>query len=61
VRVERSRSELELFIGAGFDHHGAFHTARLFTGLRYSQIQDELQERVHDSDETDDLQARPGP
>jgi hypothetical protein len=27
----------------------------LYTGLLDSQIQDELQERVHDADETDDL------
>ena len=46
---------LELFIDAGFDQHGALHAARLFTGLLYGQIQDELQERVHDPDETDDL------
>lgn len=46
---------LELFIGAGFDQHGALHATRLFTGLLYSQIQEELQERIHDPDETDDL------
>jgi AcrR family transcriptional regulator len=46
---------LELFIEAGFDNHGALHATRLFTGLLYSQIQDELQQRVHDPDETDDL------
>ena len=46
---------LELFIGAGFDTRGALHATRLFIGFLYSQIQDELQERVHDPDEVDDL------
>jgi AcrR family transcriptional regulator len=46
---------LEVFIGAGFDPHGALHAARLFTGFLYGHIQDELQQRVHDPDETDDL------
>ena len=31
------------------------HAARLFTGFLYGHIQDELQQRVHDPDETDDL------
>jgi AcrR family transcriptional regulator len=46
---------LEVFISAGFDPHGALHAARLFTGFLYGHIQDELQQRVHDPDETDDL------
>jgi AcrR family transcriptional regulator len=46
---------LELFITAGFDHHGALHAARLFTGFLYGHILHELQERVDDPDETDDL------
>ena len=44
-----------MFSAAGFDHHGALHAARLFTGFLYGHIQDELQEQVHDPDETDDL------
>ena len=46
---------IELFIGAGFDPHGALHAARLFTGFLYGHVQHELQEQVHDPDETDDL------
>lgn len=46
---------LEVFIGAGFDPHGALHATRLFTGFLYGHIQDELQQRIHDPDETDDL------
>ena len=46
---------LEVFISAGFDQHGALHAARLFTGFLYGHIQDELQQRIHDPDETDDL------
>jgi AcrR family transcriptional regulator len=46
---------LEVFMSAGFDQHGALHAARLFTGFLYGHIQDELQEQVHDPDETDDL------
>jgi AcrR family transcriptional regulator len=46
---------LELFITAGFDHHGALHAARLFTGFHYGHVLHELQERVDDPDETDDL------
>jgi AcrR family transcriptional regulator len=46
---------LEVFIGAGFDPHGALHAARLFTGFLYGHMQDELQQHVHDPDETDDL------
>ena len=46
---------LEVFITAGFDPHGALHVARLFTGFLYGHVQDELQERIHDPDETEDL------
>jgi AcrR family transcriptional regulator len=46
---------LEVFIGAGFDPHGALHATRLFTGILYGHIQDELQQQVNDPDETDDL------
>ncbi len=46
---------LELFISAGFDQHGALHAARLFTGFLYGHVQHELQERVDNPDETDDL------
>jgi AcrR family transcriptional regulator len=46
---------LEVFIGAGFDPHGALHATRLFTGFLYGHIQDELQQQVPDPDETDDL------
>ena len=44
-----------MFITAGFDPHGALHAARLFTGFLYGHIQDELQERINDPDETEDL------
>ena len=46
---------LELFITAGFDQHGALHAARLFNGFLYGHALHELQERVHDPDETDDV------
>ncbi len=46
---------LEVFIGAGFDPHGALHATRLFTGFLYGHIQDELQQQVPDPEETDDL------
>jgi AcrR family transcriptional regulator len=46
---------LELFISAGFDPHGALHATRLFTGFLNGHVQDELQERVYDPDETDVL------
>jgi AcrR family transcriptional regulator len=36
---------LEVFIGAGFDPHGALHATRLFTGFLYGHLQDELQQR----------------
>ena len=40
---------------AGFDRHGALHAARLFTGFLYGHILHELQERIDNPDETDDL------
>ncbi|MHA6795454.1 TetR/AcrR family transcriptional regulator [Pseudonocardia bannensis] len=46
---------LELFITAGFDQHGALHACRLFTGFLYGHVLHELQERVDDPEETDDL------
>jgi AcrR family transcriptional regulator len=46
---------LEIFIAAGFDPHGALHATRLFTGFLYTHIQDELQQRLDNPDETDDL------
>jgi AcrR family transcriptional regulator len=46
---------LELFSTAGFDQHGALHAARLFTGFLYGHVLHELQERIHNPDETDDL------
>ena len=46
---------LEVFITAGFDPHGALHATRLFTGFLYTHIQDELQQRLDNPDETDDL------
>lgn len=46
---------LEVFISAGFDSRGALHAARLFTGFLQGHVQDELQERVYDPDETDDV------
>jgi AcrR family transcriptional regulator len=46
---------LELFIGAGFDQRGALHAYRLYTGFLQGHVLNELQERVHDPEETDDL------
>ena len=46
---------LELFSTAGFDQHGALHAARLFTGFLYGHVLHELQEQIHNPDETDDL------
>ena len=44
-----------MFTAAGFDQHGALHAARLFTGFLYGHVLHELQERVDNPDETDDL------
>jgi AcrR family transcriptional regulator len=46
---------LELFIGAGFDARGALHAYRLYMGFLQGHVLNELQERVHDPEETDDL------
>ena len=46
---------LELFMDAGFDEHGALHAARLFTGFLYQHLLHELQERIDNPDETDDV------
>jgi Tetracyclin repressor-like, C-terminal domain len=55
MRINVHQPSLEVFIGAGFDPRGALHATRLFTGFLYGHIQDELQEQVHNPDETDDL------
>lgn len=46
---------LELFSAAGFDAHGALHAYRFFFGFLHGHVLTELQERVHDPEETDDL------
>jgi AcrR family transcriptional regulator len=46
---------LELFMNAGFDEHGALHAARLFTGFLYQHLLHELQERIDNPDETEDV------
>ena len=46
---------IELFSNVGFDQHGALHAARLFTGFLYGHVLNELQEQIHNPDETDDL------
>jgi AcrR family transcriptional regulator len=46
---------LELLMNAGFDEHGALHAARLFTGFVYQHLLHELQERVDNPDEVDDV------
>jgi AcrR family transcriptional regulator len=46
---------LELFVGAGFDAKGALHAYRLYMGFLQGHVLNELQERVHDPEETDDL------
>ena len=44
-----------MFTAAGFDHRGALHAARLFTGFLYGHVLHELQERIDNPDETDDV------
>jgi AcrR family transcriptional regulator len=44
---------LELFIAAGFDESGALHAYRFYFGFLYGHILTELQEEVHDPEETD--------
>jgi AcrR family transcriptional regulator len=46
---------LELLGAAGFDERGALHAYRLYMGLLYGHVLNELQERVLDPDETDDV------
>lgn len=46
---------LELFGSAGFDGRAALHAYRLYTGFLYGHVLNELQERLDDPDETDDL------
>ena len=46
---------LGVFTAAGFDQRGGLHAARLFTGFLYGHVLHELQERVDNPDETDDL------
>jgi AcrR family transcriptional regulator len=46
---------LELFMSAGFDGRAALHAYRLYVGFLYGHVLNELQERVHDPEETDDL------
>jgi AcrR family transcriptional regulator len=46
---------LELFVGAGFDGRGALHAYRLYMGFLYGHVLNELQERVLDPGETDDV------
>jgi AcrR family transcriptional regulator len=46
---------LEILIGAGFERRGALHAYRLYTGFLQGHVLNELQERVHDPDESDDL------
>jgi AcrR family transcriptional regulator len=46
---------LDLLIEAGFDGRGALHAYRLYFGFLYGHVLNELQERVQDPDESDDL------
>jgi AcrR family transcriptional regulator len=46
---------LDLFVEAGFDGCGALHAYRLYIGFLHGHVLNELQERVHDPDERDDL------
>jgi AcrR family transcriptional regulator len=46
---------LDLFIEAGFDGCRALHAYRLYIGFLYGHVLNELQERVQDPDESDDL------
>jgi AcrR family transcriptional regulator len=46
---------LDLLIGAGFDGRGALHAYRLYIGFLYGHVLNELQERVEDPEESDDL------
>ena len=46
---------LELLIRAGFDSRGSLHAYRLYMGFLQGHVLNELQERVQNPDETDDL------
>jgi AcrR family transcriptional regulator len=46
---------LDLFITAGFGEREALHAYRLYMGFLHGHVLNELQERVLDPDETDDL------
>jgi AcrR family transcriptional regulator len=46
---------LELLIEAGFDGRGALHAYRLYIGFLHGHVLNELQERVQDPDEIDDV------
>jgi AcrR family transcriptional regulator len=46
---------LELLVGAGFDERGALHAYRFYIGFLQGHVLNELQERVYDPEETDDL------
>ncbi len=46
---------LELLIGAGFTPGGALHAYRFYMGFLQGHVLNELQEQVHDPDETDDV------
>lgn len=46
---------LDLLVGAGFDGRGALHAYRLYLGFLYGHVLNELQERVQDPEESDDL------
>jgi AcrR family transcriptional regulator len=46
---------LELLVDAGFDGRGALHACRLYMGFLFGHVLNELQEQVHDPDESDDL------
>lgn len=46
---------LDLFVRAGFDPRRALHAYRLYMGFVQGHVLNELQERVHDPEETDDL------
>jgi AcrR family transcriptional regulator len=46
---------LDLLVEAGFERRGALHAYRLYTGFLHGHVLHELQERVHDPDESDDL------
>lgn len=50
---------LDLLIRAGFDGCGALHAYRLYTGFLHGHVLNEMQELVHDPDESDDP-LRPG-